>query len=247
MKSCIFWFVVLTIALTVALTAGCGNACRFGFGGLFASQPYEVLYEPSPSVPVYIDSRFQFQQRHRVAFTASGIDPGSYQSNRKMCDAFVSQFRKVGFQEAIAPLDCHLNLTGDEIERGQFSERELADMARRYNVDTIALVRINQLDATAPMKLGLTVAFVDTAESIVFSSVDHEWDLSDRETYRAFVEFTCSECQLLEHEKSMKLKSPTQLFRFTAKQVVDSLQKSGYSQSNVDFEDQNFSTDSPTF
>lgn len=247
MKCCIYWFVVLTITLTITLTAGCGRACRFPIGGWFASQPVEYLYEPSPSVPVYIDSRFQFKQRHRVAFTASGIDPGSYQSNRKMCDAFVTQFRKSGIQEAISPLDCHLNLTGDEIERGQFSEREFVDVSRRYNLDTIALVRINQLDATAPMKLGVTVAFVDAAESVVFCSIDHQWDLSERETWQSFVKFTCLESQLSEHEKSMKLKSPTQLFRFAAKQVVDSLQHEGYSQSNVDFGSQELLTNSPSF
>ena len=152
-----------------------------------------------------------------------GRTPGNYDETQKLISLLASKIRAAGAFEIIVPPNERLHLDFDDILKGRFEGRgEIAGLARRYNADAIGLVRVNDFRAYAPMRTSVTMAIVDSAETIVTFAVDGSWDTADPGVNRQFQHYVKIHSQgnpLSTQIPSLQLQSPESLFGFVASQM----------------------------
>lgn len=162
---------------------------------------------------------------------AAGQTKGSYNETQKLISLLASKIRAAGAFEIITPPNERLHLFYDDILKGRFDEREIAELARRYNADAIGLVRINDFRAYAPMRSSATMAIIDSAETIVTFAVDGSWDTADPGVNRQFQNYVKIHSQsnpLSSQIPSLQLQSPESLLGFVASQMDQALQSTFY-------------------
>ncbi|MEL7497691.1 MAG: hypothetical protein AAFN77_08785 [Planctomycetota bacterium] len=218
---------LVLVVLAVVTSTGCQRFAHCGWFPFGASAEIHTTSIAPPSIPIAIDPRFQHAERDRVLLISSGFDQSGFPSNQSMIDELQLQFQKSGLQEAIAPRNVEMKSHTDEILVGKFNEYEMVELARAYNADTIALVRVNELSRHAPLRLGVTVAFVDCNESYVFCSVDYQWDLAENSTRWEFNDFL-SRMTIPDYEREISCASPRLVMQFASEQLVHSLELNGY-------------------
>ena len=133
------------------------------------------------------------------------------------------------YQRKARPLEPGVDVAlihSDNILQGQFDEREIARLARQFNVDAIALVKVNELRAHSPMRASITMAIVNSNESMVTFAVDGTWDTTRPATQSEFRRYVCDSCNLPSNSnesQSIYLQSPTRFLAFIASQITNAL------------------------
>ncbi len=186
----------------------------------------EVVAEPEiPTHQVFLTPQFRGARPNRVVLVSSNRNPGSYDANDKLIVELAARFRADGLFEVVTP---NLRLPGhlDNIQQGKFSERDLARIAREFNADAVGLVRVNELRAYSPIRTSITIAFVDSNDTVISCGIDGIWDLANANTRRQFQNFFALDGT--DGRNQVNLQSPNSLFRFVASQVSHSVMNSGY-------------------
>ena len=163
----------------------------------------------------------------RVVLVASGRGNGNYQTQRKILRELAVQFRSQGVFEVVVPDDLLLYGHSDNILQGKFDEAELATVSRKYNSDAVVIVRVNEFRSLNPMRVGVALAIIDSAESIQLLGAEGVWDLADIETNVAFENFLLANAAASSHEQRIRHQAPTWLFQFSASQMVEAIVNSG--------------------
>lgn len=214
---------IVFAAIFTVLLAGCQYASPFmlPFWGYA-----EVAPEPSvPTHQVFVTPNFHGARPARVVLLASNLNDGSYDENRRLIEELAARFRAEGLFEVVTP---NLRLPGhlDNIQQGKFGERDVARISREYNADAIGMVRVNELRSYSPIRTSITLAFVDSNESVVACGVDGVWDLAEVTTRRDFKNFLIQDGT--DCNNQLYLQSPNALFKFVASQISRSIRSSGY-------------------
>mgnify|MGYP000250582944 CR=1 FL=1 len=215
-------------------SSGCRVACcNFSMGNWFGrfsqrqSVP-EIATVIQTNQRVMVNPQLAGVRPVRVVMVASGRSNGSYATHQKVLRELASQFRTRGQFEVVTPADLRFHGHSDNILEGKFDEAELANVARNFNADTVALVSVTEFRSAPPMRASVSLAFIDSNESVVSVGLDGIWDLADPQTRRAFDAYLANSPVAARHEKKLHLQSPNSLFRFLADQMAESLGNSGF-------------------
>ncbi len=212
-------------ALIGLITLASGGCHVIACQGFRCSEP-----APLPEVPtysVYVSPQFKANKPKRIVMLAAGQTQGNFNETQKLIGILASKIRAVGAFEIVTPTNERLPLFNDDILKGRFNEREMTALARRFNADAIGLVRVNEFRAYAPMRISVTMAIVDGAETVVSFAIDGSWDTSDPGVNRQFTAYVNAHCQsnpLSSQYPSLQLQSPESLFAFVASQMDEALQ-----------------------
>lgn len=188
--------------------------------GIFRASTSPPFVEPQ-KYSLYVSPHLSRLQPHRVVIVPTGTESGRYQVPLQFAEALASAIRLAGLTEVVIPTggDCHL--TVDRILSGQFEECEILDLAKTWNCDAVLFVRVNQLQAHAPLRACVTAALVDTRESVVIFAMDGNWDLADAEIRMGFEHFLNTRClDLPATQQQLQRRSPHQLFAYIAHQIT---------------------------
>lgn len=213
------------VSLLLIFVGGCQRMPRWN--SLFwRHRGVECVPVSEPCYSVFVSPLFAAQPPRRVLILESGNTPGKYLETQKLITEFASQMRQRGIFEVVAPPGEQLFVHSDNILQGQFDEREIARLSRLYNADSIAMVRINEFRAFSPMRASVTMAVVNSNESVVTFAIDGTWDTTRPATQNEFGRYVCASSNLpadSEEAQSIYLQSPTRLLAFTASQVIEAL------------------------
>lgn len=215
---------MLLAGLLISL-AGCqifSRAPRFGWRKAELVTP--VASEPAFSV--FASPRFTNNRPKRVLILESGMTKGRYSAAEKLIAELSAQIRSQGVFQVIAPTDVRLRSYPDDIVRGRFDEREIAELSRRYNADAVALVRVNEIRAYAPLRTSVTMAIIDSHDSIVTFAVDGNWDTANLGLQSEFQTYVANHSPPTPNSgvtPSIHLESPNYLFAFVASQITGAL------------------------
>lgn len=193
---------------------------------LFFHRNVEYVTVSEPCYSLFVGPQFASNRPRRVLILESGQTPGKYLETQNLITELSSQLRQAGIFEVVAPPGERLFVHSDNILQGQFDEREIARLSRQYNADAIALVRINEFRAFSPMRASVTMAIVDSNDSVVTFAIDGTWDTTRPATHNEFRRYVCTSCNLPSNSKetqSIYLQSPTRLLAFTASQIIEAL------------------------
>ena len=205
------------------LLAGCQYASPFmlPFWGYT-----EVVPESSvPTHQIFVTPNFHGARPSRLVLVASNQNAGSYDENRRLIAELASRFRAEGLFEVVTP---EMRLPGhmDNIQQGRFGERDIARISREFNADAVGLVRVNELRSLSPIRTSMSLAIIDSNESVIACGVEGVWDLADVSTRRDFQNFLAQDGT--DSRNQLYLQSPNALFKFVASQVSRSIGNSGY-------------------
>jgi len=190
---------------------------------LFPGQRSEVVETYSPkSYSTFASPLFQTNRPRRILLIESGPAYGRYRGNQKLIAELAAQIRATNTFEVVAPQEVRLHSVPDNILNGDFDEMEIVNISRRYNADAVAFVRINDLRAYAPIRAAITMAIVDSNETIVTFAVDGIWDTSQPGTQNEFRDYVAKSGNP-GTPGSIQMQSPTQLFSFAASQIAEAL------------------------
>ena len=217
----------LPIVAATGIFSGCQRRCIF---------PCFRRSEEIVSVPIYRDdcklqSGDQLRSRwpKRVALIESGQNAGRYDQNKLMIAELATQFREHKFFDVVSNCDQRLFGHPDNLVDGKFEEREVVSLSRRYNADSLALVRVNELRSHQPLRTSVSVAFIDAAETIVTGSITGVWDMANSATASAFETFVFGTNNSATNATSsneaiqIQLQSPRNLMRFVAADIANAL------------------------
>lgn len=221
---------ILGTALIVAIISLTTTGCHYLAWSRACCD--DALWVPeSPTYSKYVSPQFNANKPRRIAMLTAGRTPGNYKETQKLISLLATKIRAAGAFEIIVPPDERLHLETDDILTGRFSERKIAELARRYNADAIGLVRVNDFRAYAPMRTSVTLAILDSAETIVTFAVDGSWDTADPGVHKQFQTYvnsnSCSN-PLAVQIPSVQMQSPESLFAFVAAQIDQALQSTFY-------------------
>lgn len=211
------------LLLSLLVFSGCQFAPPFMFPYWGAT---EVIMEPAaPTHQVFLTPEFSGQRPRRVVLISSNRNAGNYDANDKLIAELAARFRADGLCEVVTP---NIRLPGhlDNIQQGRFDERDLAQISRKFNADAVALVRVNELRTYSPIRTSITLAFIDSNESVIACGVDGVWDLASVDTRQQFMNYLAPDGR--ESLQQLNLQSPNALFRFVATQVSQSIIQSGF-------------------
>lgn len=215
------------LLLFVVLLSGCHHLPPWGMFSMFSTQVIETETS-SRAHRVFITPQLRGKRPSRVVLVSSGHSKGNYEANQKMIAELANQIRAQGLFEVVTTQQ---QLTGhsDNLLQGKFEEREIARISRQYNADTVALVRVNDLRSYAPLRTAVTVAFIDSNESVIACGADGVWDLNEPQTKTAFQGFVRKSLDMHSGAPaSIHFQSPNSLFRFAAHEITQSMVSAGY-------------------
>lgn len=218
------WVLTLLSCLLV-FSGGCQSFPRF-CGFLRGNESVEASIPSRPTYRTFVSPLFESHPPQRVVILESGPTPGSYGETRKLIVELASQIRAAGRFEVVVPDEERLHFHPDNILNGEYDEREIAAISRRYNADAIALVRVNELQSFAPMRISATMAIVNSHESVVVFGVDGTWDTSRLATMNEFTAFAENRGDWIPNESpssAIYVQSPTLLMSFAASQMTEAL------------------------
>jgi hypothetical protein len=177
---------------------------------------------------IMVNPQLAGERPSRVVMVASGRSNGSYETHQKVMNELASQLRSRGQFEVVTPPDLRFYGHSDNILEGKFDEVELANMSRDFNADSVALVSVTEFRSAPPLRVSVSLAFIDSNESVVSVGLDGVWDLADPQTHRSFENYLANSPAASQYEKKLHQQSPNSLFRFVASQMADSMSNSGY-------------------
>ena len=180
------------------------------------------------NVQVLLSSQVPKVRPGRVVLVASGRGKGNYETQRKILRELAVEFRAQGVFEVVVPDDLLLYGHSDNILQGKFDEAELAAVSRKYSSDAVVIVRVNEFRSLSPMRVGVALAIVDSAESIQSLGAEGIWDLANYETSAAFDNFLSASVSADLHQNRIRRQAPTWLFRLSASEMVKAIVHSGY-------------------
>lgn len=215
--------IFLAIGLLLISLAGCQQHNPFSFP-MFQSQTF-VEVARTPTHHIRVAPQFRGTRPGRIMIVPSNKNFGRYDANGRLIEALAGAFRERNMCEVVTP---KILLAGhyDNIEQGRFDEREIARISREHNSGAVALVKINEMKLYSPMRASVTIAIVDSNETVVACGLDGIWDLGNTQTNAAFKNFLANHTNRQYDELS--LQSPQLLFKFIAMEIANSVNNSGY-------------------
>ncbi len=181
-----------------------------------------IVYEPTYNT--YVSPKVPIRPR-RIILIEAGPDRGNYGESKKMIEELTSKIRSAGLFEVITPKQTQYFSNIDTILQGRFDEREIAALARRHNADAIGFLKVNEIRGFSPLRIAVTLALVDSRETVVAYAIDGNWDTAHVPTQRAFQQFVSSQGDAMgaTGSASLQLQSPRALMSFVGQQITDSL------------------------
>jgi hypothetical protein len=145
----------------------------------------DVVVEPVsfavPPMPQVVMNSAQ----HRVVLMPVASATGTGEAASQIQLALAEELRRSGhFEVVIARHDNSEPDARSVFDSGTFDEAALLHVYERYHGESILFVEVTQYRDERPSRLGLNVALIDPAESVVLSSLVGSWDLKDEPTQR---------------------------------------------------------------
>ncbi|MFK7765625.1 MAG: hypothetical protein AB8B55_00180 [Mariniblastus sp.] len=207
------------LVLGVSLTLVCTGCHKLGMSSRINRHAATEQFSP-PTFQTFVSPRFRSHRPNRILLVPSGAGNGDYRTPERLITELAAQIRGYGLFEVITP-DKRLYSSPDSIQYGSFDEREVATLSRMHGVDAIAVVRVNDLQVHNGMRASVSLAVIDSAETVVTFEIDGTWDTANMATHKQFENFVAKNTGV--KNQSLHMRSPTQLFAFVASQIVDEL------------------------
>jgi len=186
----------------------------------------EPFYEPF-KYSLYASPQLSEHSPHRILLVPTGTENGRYQAPVQFAEALAGAIRAAGLAEVVFPPEISCSMTVDRILSGQFDEAEIVSLIKAWHCDAVMFVRVNHLQAYAPLKTSVTAALVDGNESVVIFAVDGNWDNTDPDINKGFKHFLKrGGADHSESELGLQLQSPSRMFAFVAWQISNAWERS---------------------
>ena len=105
------------------------------------------------------------------------------------------------------------------IRTGQFDERKLLDLGKKYLADTVMYCNIESIDAYCPMRVEMQFLMVNVDQSVAIVSGTRQFDLADKNTQTVFYKAMHANPLI---DTTLK-NSPTRLIEFGAARLAGDL------------------------
>lgn len=227
------WLIICLIACSFSLSfSGCGywGACGRPiynpFGWMFSKPAPEPFFEPF-KYSLYSAPDFNTNPPLRVLIVPTGTESGRYQVPVQFAEALAGAIRAEGLAEVVFPPEIVCTMSVDRILSGQFDEFEIVNLTKAWHCDAVMFIRVNQLQAFAPLKTSVTAALVDSNESVVTFALDGNWDTTDPEILKGFKHYLKrGAVGASESELNLQLQSPSRMYAFVAWQIANAWKRS---------------------
>ncbi len=192
--------------------------------GIFRKPPPQPFFDPQ-NYSLFVAPDFASIAPQRVLIVPTGTESGRYQIPIHFAEALAGAIRSAGVAEVVFPPQMECLMTVDRLLTGQFDERDIASLSRNWQCDGILFVRVNQLQAYAPLKASVTAALVDARESVVVFAIDGNWDTSDSEIRAGFEHFVKQgSLDVSDSEMRLQRQAPSRLMAYVAYQLTSAWQ-----------------------
>lgn len=215
----------------LVMTLGMVGCSKFiQFQNPFRPKPdYVATAIAPPRCQSFASPRLQISPPRRVLVVGTGLDGASRfrtASSQRLVNELATSMREFGLFEVIAPGGEQLQACPSNILRGRFDEREIATLSRRYNCDTICLVRVNDLQEHFPLRANVSIALVDAYETVVNLAIEGAWDTGYELTRRDFENFVLATVQRRGSELDIapiEFQSPSYLLTFAGVELAEAI------------------------
>ena len=207
--------------VAVSLILFCSGCQRLGTMPVFGKRVATEQFIPPPTYQTYVSPTYRSRRPSRILMIESGPSYGNYGESKKLIAELATQIRATGAFEIVTS-DIQLHSSPDNILHGKFDEREIAVLSRMHRSDAVALVRVNELQTHNSLRTSVTMAVIDSDETVVTFGIDGAWDTANSATKAQFESFVAERTGA--KVASVHYQSPTQLFAFVASQVANELQ-----------------------
>ncbi len=220
MKKPMKYLWIAFIAAGILLQSG----CQFTHSLLPRRQTVPVVPTiHQPTYSTFVSPLAPSTRPNRIVLVEAGPSPGSYGESQKLISELAVQIRSAGLFEVVAPTNWQPKSQMDTILQGRFNEYEIAALSRQHNADAIAFVRVNELQGFAPMRTSITLAIVDSYETVLLYAIDGTWDTSNAATLREFGEHIAANGHTIPGPNQVQLQSPKALLGFASSQIAENL------------------------
>lgn len=210
------WRILLVIALL--LPTGCQRLA------LFRQPVCDTTNKEFVKYSQYASPLLAQRPPHRVLVVPSGSGHQSFEARDQLIDNLAAEIRLNGLFEVVSLPRGTCDTSVDAVLRGTFDERELLRLARQYNVDSILLVQLNQLQTQWPTHLQASVVLIDVYDSVVTFAVDGNWNTAERNIGRSYETFVRRRhSDLPEYLLKPQLHAPSNLSSYAAWQTAGAL------------------------
>lgn len=188
-------------------------------------QPETVVVEEylteQPS-DVFISRHYHQLQPRRIILTIPRNWENDYEVNARFVDALRRHLARLGIFDVVLNTGvCDVSI--QSIKRGTFNERKLWEITKQYNADGIMICEVFSFSAYEPLKLGCSLTFVDTRESIVTLFTSGFWDTTKPNVFNKFRQHVCRTHQCKHYAAGMYLRSPAEFIDFVSLDLAEFL------------------------
>lgn len=207
-----------------------GSLLALAFGCHHMDLPWrkecESLNHEFVKYSVFVSPILAEHPPHRVLIIPSGINHRDHEARDLLIQNLASEIRLEGLFEVVTNAGGSCDTPVDAILRGQFDEAEFSRLARQFNVDSIMLVQLNQLDTQWPTSLQASIVMIDVYDSIVSFAVDGNWSTADPAVAKSYALFLKRRRpELEEYLLQPQLRAPSNLNSYAAWQVASALRQ----------------------
>ena len=181
----------------------------------------EEVFTNQPS-DAFISQYFHDLQPRRIILMIPRNRENDYEVNARFIDALRRQLAQLGtFDVVLNTGVCDVSL--ESIQRGTFDERQLWNLSKQYNADGIMLCEVFSFSAYEPLKLGCSLTFVDTRESIVTLHTSGLWDAATENVFKKFRQYVCQTHNCKHYAAGLYLRSPSEFIDFVSSDLSEFL------------------------
>lgn len=183
-----------------------------------------------PDAPVF--SSFNCYRRpqleamgiRRVVLLPLSNETGIPFAEERIREALAAELRIAGLFEVITPppmidLPHSAGIRSD----GTFHESDLVTMARNFNADGVIFATVTDYRPYRPVRVGVNLHLVSTAEAITVASVDGLWDARDASVTQLALMSEPGFAESAVPGSDISLYSPEAFHRFVGRQIAQAL------------------------
>ena len=183
---------------------------------------YQQEYYTDQPADVFVSPEFHRLQPKRIVLMIPKSQENHYELNARVVDAIRRNLVRQGLFDVVLNAGV-CDVTLDAIKQGTFDERHLWEVSKQYNADGILLCESFAFSAYEPLKLGCSLTFVDTRESIVTLYANGVWDTARTNVFNKFRQHVCQTHKCKEYAAGLFLKSPTEFIEFVSVDLTNFL------------------------
>ncbi|MEM7454618.1 MAG: hypothetical protein AAF456_09740 [Planctomycetota bacterium] len=164
---------------------------------------------------VFLSPRYSEMRPSRIAIVLPQNRLGNFLEQDVFARQLATELSTAGIADTVVasgPTTCRSNT----IERGVVDAYELTEVARMTSADAVLYIDVTSVSPYAPLSASVSMALVDTRESVVLMTINNRWSLDDPATSRSYRLHQCRRNEQDGFASDIYSHSPTSFLEFTA-------------------------------